>query len=90
MSEDDELVSRLKEDYETAPLCTPDRVMLDYAHKLTVEPWAVEENDVAALKEKGFSEAAILDINQVTGYFAFVNRLAQGLGVELEDSWSDE
>ena len=64
--------------------------MLDYAHKLTVEPWAVEGNDVAALKEKGFSEAAILDINQVTGYFAFVNRLAQGLGVELEDSWSDE
>ncbi len=58
--------------------------MLDYAAKLTREPWATQEEDVAALREAGFEDAAILDINQVAAYFAFVNRLADGLGVELE------
>ena len=58
--------------------------MLDYAVKLTLEPWAMRETNVAKLREAGFGDAAILDINQVAGYYAFANRLAQGLGVELE------
>ena len=64
--------------------------MLDYAVKLTLEPWSMVEADVQALREVGFSDVAILDINQVTGYYAFVNRLADGLGVELEDFWDNE
>jgi len=58
---------------------------LEYAVKLTVTPWDMVESDVIALREANFSDAAILDINQVTGYYAYVNRLADGLGVELED-----
>lgn len=58
--------------------------MLAYVEKLTLRPWEMEAGDVAALRGAGFSDAAILDINQVTGYYAFVNRLADGLGVELE------
>ncbi len=42
------------------------------------------ELDVLALREAGFSDSAILDINQVTSYYAFANRLADGLGIELE------
>ena len=61
--------------------------MLDYAVKLTREPWLVTEDDVAALRDAGFDDTAILDVNQVTGYFAFVNRLADGLGVRLEAIW---
>ena len=64
--------------------------MLEYAAKLTLEPWDMQEEDVIALREVGFSDAAILDINQVTGYYAFVNRLADGLGVELEGFWDGE
>jgi len=45
--------------------------------------------DVMRLRERGFSDSAILDINQITGYFAYVNRLADGLGVELESFWED-
>ncbi len=63
--------------------------MLDYAVKLTLEPWAMAESDVEILRDAGWSDAAILDINQVTGYYAFVNRLADGLGVELEDFWDE-
>ena len=61
--------------------------MLDYAVKLTLEPWNMVEDDVSVLRSSGFSDEAILDICQVTGYFAFVNRLADGLGVELEHYW---
>ncbi len=64
--------------------------MLDYAVKLTLEPWAMVEADVRALRAAGWSDAAILDVNQVTGYYAFVNRLADGLGVELEDFWAED
>ena len=64
--------------------------MLEYAVKLTRAPWEMEEADVVALREAGFGDSAILDINQVAAYYAFVNRLADGLGVELEDFWNEE
>ena len=78
------LVEALKTDWHTADLSAADRQMLTYTEKLTLTPWDMVEADVIALREVGFSDAAILDINQVTGYYAFVNRLADGLGVELE------
>jgi len=83
-------VAQLISDYREAALSPADRAMLDYAVKLTLEPWNMVEEDVQALRVAGFSDAAILDINQVTGYYAFVNRLADGLGVELEDFWGNE
>ncbi len=64
--------------------------MLEYAVKLTLTPWDMVKQDVADLRRAGFSDSAILDINQVTGYYAFVNRLADGLGVELEAFWGDD
>ena len=45
------------------------------------------ESDVQILRDHGFSDRAILDINQITAYFAYVNRIADGLGVPLEDYW---
>ena len=63
--------------------------MLDYAAKLTKEPWNMVEADVQALRESGFSDVAILDIVQVAGYYAYVNSLADGLGVELESIWDE-
>ncbi len=63
--------------------------MLTYVEKLTLRPWEMVETDVIELRAAGFSDAAILDINQVTGYYAFVNRLADGLGVDLEHFWKE-
>ena len=62
--------------------------MLEYAVKLTLEPWNMIQADVQRLRAARFEDADILDINQITGYFAFVNRLADGLGVELESFWT--
>ena len=44
--------------------------MLTYADKLTKTPWEMIEDDVKALRDVGFSDGAILDINQVTSYYA--------------------
>ena len=84
LTNDSDLVEALKIDWRTAVLTDADRAMLTYTEKLTLTPWEMVEADVIALRDVGFSDAAILDINQVTGYYAFVNRLADGLGVELE------
>ncbi len=64
--------------------------MLSYVVKLTRAPHSVTGGDVQRLRDVGFDDTAILDICQVASYFNYVNRLADGLGVELEDSWTDE
>lgn len=64
--------------------------MVDYAVKLTRTPHSVGEPDVDRLREAGFDDTAILDICQVVSYYNYVNRMAEGLGVELEDSWRPE
>lgn len=76
-------------DYTRATISAADRALLDYAVKLTREPWEMKRDDVDALRAAGFSDSAILDANLVTGYYAFVNRLADGLGVELEPKWGE-
>ena len=80
----------MQTDWRQAELSAADRAMLEYTEKLTLRPTEMVEDDVAALRDVGFSDAAVLDINQVTGYYAFVNRLASGLGVELEPFWNEE
>jgi len=52
--------------------------MLDYVVKLTKEPGSMVEADVQILRDAGFSDVGILDIVQVAGYYAYVNRLADG------------
>lgn len=58
--------------------------------KLTREPWAVTEDDIAKLRRAGWSDSAILDLNLVASYYNFVNRLADGLGVPLEARWNQK
>ncbi len=77
-------MSALVEDYQRADLSGGDRSMLDYASKLTKSPSEITEEDVQRLRDQGFDDRGIHDICSVTAYFAFVNRIADGLGVELE------
>lgn len=62
--------------------------MLKYALKLTVSPARIRVADLAELRSSGFDDRAIHDICAITAYFAFVNRIADGLGVELEEYMS--
>tara|TARA_B100000929_G_scaffold290583_1_gene284699 strand:- start:857 stop:1060 length:204 start_codon:yes stop_codon:yes gene_type:complete len=64
--------------------------MLNFAVKLTNEPRNMEITDINKLREVGFTDRDILDIVEVTAYYAYVNRLADGLGVTIEDWISDD
>jgi uncharacterized peroxidase-related enzyme len=77
-------VAAVVEDYRTAPIPAVERAMLDFAARLTRSPWEAAEADVLGLRRMGLSDRAILDLVLVISYFAFVNRVADGLGVELE------
>jgi uncharacterized peroxidase-related enzyme len=74
----------VRDDYHTAPLTERERAICDYAAKLTLTPWEMEEADLDDMREEGLSDRDILDVNLITSYFAYVNRLADGLGIALE------
>ncbi len=63
--------------------------MLGFVEKLTVAPGDMAEEDVKELRNAGFSDRDILDIVEVVAYYAYVNRVADGLGVAVED-WFDD
>jgi uncharacterized peroxidase-related enzyme len=62
--------------YRAARLSERERAMLDFAVKLTAEPWLVEEEDRARLRHAGFSDRDIWDIAAVAGFFNMTNRVA--------------
>jgi uncharacterized peroxidase-related enzyme len=78
---DDELAAALRRDYTQAPLAAADRAMLDYAAKLTRHAWQVTPEDLQRLREVGFDDRAILQINMIANWFNYINRVADGLGV---------
>lgn len=60
--------------------------LVAYADLVTRAPAAVTRGDISALRDVGFDDRGIHDACAIVGYFAFVNRVADGLGVELEES----
>lgn len=78
------LVKHLKTDPANAPLGPQDKAMIDFALKLTREPATVKREDLEFLQQHGFSEEQMVDIVLITCTFNFMDRLADGLGVELD------
>lgn len=58
--------------------------MLTYTEVLTVTPWLITQQHIDGLRAAGFDDRGVHDICAIVSYFAFVNRVADGLGVELE------
>ncbi|MCE2525998.1 MAG: peroxidase-related enzyme [Actinomycetia bacterium] len=81
---DNELADAVEQDWATAALSPKRVVMLEFAVKLTVTPGAMNDADVEALRTAGFSDRDILDIVEVVGYYAYANRIADGLGLKTE------
>ena len=74
----------MRTDYRAADLSAADRAMLDYAAKLARHPETMTAEDVQTLRRVGFDDVGIHDIAQVVGLFSYYNRLADGLGIDLE------
>lgn len=82
---DRELSQALQTDYTRAHLTDADRAMLDYAAKLTRHAWKVTPADLDRLRQVGFDDQAILQINLIASWFNYINRVADGLGVGRSD-----
>ncbi len=67
-------------DPEAAPLNAAQIAAMHYARKLTEAPGAMVEADVTALRDAGWDDGEILEINQVCAYFNYANRTVLGLG----------
>ncbi|MBI4410239.1 MAG: peroxidase-related enzyme [Gemmatimonadetes bacterium] len=83
-SGDAALVAALSRDWRQAAAPPRLRALLEYAARLTRTPSALRREDLEPLRQAGLDDRGILDAAQVVAYFNFVNRLADGLGVELE------
>jgi uncharacterized peroxidase-related enzyme len=81
VSLDAELAGQLARDYTTAKIDAADRAMLDYAATLTRHAHRVTPADLQRLRDVGFNDQAILQINFIASWFNYINRVADGLGV---------
>lgn len=78
------MVEAIKNDYRTAELDDATRAVLDFVVKLTRSPGDMKPPDLDVLRHHGLNDLAIHDVVQVAAYFNYINRIADGLGVDLE------
>lgn len=71
-------------DIDALPLEPKEKQALRYAEKLTADPAGLTEADIERLREAGYSDGEILEINQVSAYFAYANRTVLGLGCSTD------
>jgi len=84
-SDDPELASHVMHDFSQADLDPQTKGMLEYAAKLTKNPTSMEKSDVEGLRQLGLTDEQILSVVLITCNFNFMTRLADGLGVEVDD-----
>jgi uncharacterized peroxidase-related enzyme len=75
------MVRALEENYQTAPITTQDRVMLDYVVQLTKDATRISPSDHERLRDAGFDDQGILQITLIASWFNYINRVADALGV---------
>ena len=85
MIRDDALVAHLKKDYRAATLSERQRALCDFAANLTRHPARNSPSDIEKLRAAGLSDRDVLDAVEVISYFNYINRIADGLGVDLEE-----
>ena len=84
--ESDEQRQAVQEDYRNAGLTQREVALLDFAVKLTKHPSGVRREDLDALRAYGFTDEQLVDSVHCIGYFNFINRVLDGLGVDPEAS----
>ncbi|MGH3649571.1 MAG: hypothetical protein ACRDU9_02595 [Acidimicrobiia bacterium] len=82
-------MDRIAVDWRTAGLDDADVALCEFTEKLTRTPAAVGREEIVRLRAAGFDDRGISSATQVIAYFNYINRIAEGLGVPLED-WLDE
>jgi uncharacterized peroxidase-related enzyme len=81
----DELARAVKTNWREADLSNLDKALCGFAEKLTLKPSTIEQADIDRLKALGLDDRGITDAVEVIAYFNYINRIADGLGVDPED-----
>ena len=74
-------------DYRKADLTPRERALCDFAEQLTNRAAEVDDEDIERLRAQGLTDVDISDAIQVIGYFNYVTRVADGVGIEDEPEW---
>jgi len=74
--------AQLDQEQPGEPFTVAEQAALAYARKLTLDPGGIGQADIDAMKAKGLKDGQILEVNQVSAYFAYANRTVTGLGVD--------
>ena len=82
---DDLAVEQIKADWRKLDLSPAERAMLEFCEKLTLTPSSMTRQDTDRLREEGWTDRDILDITQVCAYFNYRDRMADALGVEIDE-----
>ncbi len=82
---DDKLYRAIKVDWRSADLSKLDKEICEFAEKLTLKPYSIKQKDIENLRSEGLDDRGITDVVEVIGYFNYINRVADGLGVDPED-----
>ena len=72
-------------DWRKAALSPADRALCEYSVKLSRKEEEMTPRDLDGLRTHGLDDRAIHDAAQVIGFFNYITRIADGLGVEAED-----
>ena len=80
----DAIRSALENEEPAAVFAGKELAGLNYARVLTVDPTAIEAQDIDDLRAAGFDDGEILELNQVSAYFSYANRTVLGLGVNTD------
>ncbi len=78
------MAETVKHDYQEASLSRRERALCQFAEKLTRRPSKITAKDCRQLRKEGLNDRDILDAVEVISYFNYINRVADGLGVDPE------
>ena len=81
----DELTRAIRTDWRGADLSNLDKALCGFAEKLTSRPSSIEQMDIERLRSEGLDDRGVTDAVEVIAYFNYINRIADGLGVDPED-----
>jgi alkylhydroperoxidase family enzyme len=77
-------------DPTSSDLTAADKAILVFTDRVTREPWTCETVHLQPMRDAGLDDRAIYDVTAICGFFAFINRMADALGVELEPDYAEK
>ena len=84
-TKDQNLVDEIAANWKESGLTDQQKAICYFAEKLTLSPWKIDKSDLQKIKNFGYIDKEVSEIVQIISYFNYINRVADGLGLEPED-----